>query len=384
MDRITKRKIILSLLSFMLCSSLAGESWALTISGVSQKEKLPYRPRWVSILKKGKLIKYKRKEFASPAISKDLVFIGSDGGFFYALKKKNGRKIWRFKTGAPVNGTPAFGGDAVSGSVIVGDDKGILHALSMQKGHELWKQDLGSEILAAPAVSGNRVFVTTSEGKVAALSLSDGHILWQKDNPQPGLQMTIRGSSGLAVDSGKLYVGFSDGSLWALSEADGRSLWQKSLPTTREGFRDLDGTPLIDGDRLYVATFDGGVYALAKSNGQILWSHETGSGVKLASQGDRLYVSGSDGTVYAFHKKDGKEIWKTPIGRGALTTPVVYQDLLVVGLSGSTVNFLSLQDGHVMARRFARKGLFSDPIVDEGKIYYLSNGGRMYSLSLIP
>ncbi len=380
MDRI--HKIILSAACAFMMAGEAGPG----LPEAAASPGLPYHPQWVSIVKKGKLFKYKRKEFSSPAIHGDLIFTGSDSGAFYAMTKKNGRKIWRVKVGAPINAAPGFAESSSGLLALIGDDKGILHALAVVDGREIWRQDLGSEILSAPAVLAGKVFAVTSEGRMAAMSVTDGRILWQIENPLPGFQMTIRGTSGVVADpsGGRLFAGFSDGSLWAVSPADGRVLWKKSLSEEAKGFHDIDGTPVVQGDKVYVATFDGGVYALSKSGGQSLWSFEAGSGVRLLARDQFLYVSGSDGTVYSLAAKDGKPVWKTFVGKGALTAPVAHQNLIIVGLSGSTVNFLDATDGHVKARRFARKGLFSDPLIDEGKIYYLSNGGRLYSLALQP
>jgi outer membrane protein assembly factor BamB len=137
---------------------------------------------------------------------------------------------------------------------------------------------------------------------------------------------------------------------------------------------------LVEDDRVYVATFDGGLYALGKQTGAVVWSRPQGSGVRLLTTGDLLVVAASDGHLTAYRKKDGERVWDSPIGRGALTAPVAYKDVIAVGLSDKTMNFVDAGDGHVIARRFARKGIYSDPVVDEDRIYYLSNGGRLYSL----
>lgn len=351
-------------------------------------EKMPYRPQWVSKIKKGKLLKYKRKEFSSPRISGDLIFVGSDSGYFYAMKKKNGSKVWRFKTTGPINSVPAFSNDRV----VFGDDDGHLYALTMADGKEAWRTELDSEILSAPAVGGNRIFVTTEEGTVAAVGADDGKILWKNERRQEftgRLQMTIRGNASPAVDpaADRLYVGFSDGTVQALSASGGKVLWEKSLAKEKtvkaNAFLDVDGTPLVDGDRVYVSTFDGAIYALSAKNGAVLWSQSPGSGVGTALLGETLVVAASNGHLYAYQKKDGSKLWDSPVGRGALTAPVVYKDLIAAGLSDETMNFVDSEDGHIIARRFAKKGVYSDPIVDEDRIYYLSNGGRLYSLRLI-
>lgn len=364
--------------------SMPAYAWK-NVSPKKREEEIPYRPQWVTVLKKGKLFKYKRKEASSPKVFKDFVFVGSDGGYFYALKKKNGHKLWRFKTSGSVNSTPAFRDDSDGGRVFFGDDDGILYALSIATGQLAWKAEIGSEILTPPAISGNRVFVTAVEGEVAALDAGDGRVIWSTAHKQDGFHMSVRGNSPPVIDEkgDRLYVGFADGTLSCLSASAGKSLWEKNFKKMIRGFDDIDSAPLSDGERLYVATFDGGIYALSGKNGSLVWSQKAGSGVAMAIQGERLYVSGSNGKVYAFNRKDGTRIWESPVGKGALTAPLVYQDLIAVGLSDETMNFLDTEDGHVIARRFARKGVYSDPVFDGDRIYYLSNGGRIYSLRMV-
>lgn len=369
-------------LIILLLLPATGGAWR-SASKASPKEKIPYRPQWVSVVKKGKLFKYKRKEFSSPRIHGDAIFVGSDGGFFYAMKKKNGRKLWKTKTSGPVNSAPAFSEDATT--VYFGDDDGILYALNLPDGKPRWKTALNSEILTAPAVRGNRLYASTIEGKTYALDAGDGRILWTNEHPMDGTKMSIQGNTPPALDPGGdlLFIGFADGVLRCLSASSGKLVWEKSFQRNGQGFIDIDGAPLVDGDRLYVAGFDTGLFALAKKSGQTLWSQPTGSGVGMLVRGDVLYVSGSDAKLYAYQKKDGTKLWEKKIGEGALTAPATYDDLVMVGLSDETMNFVDATDGHVIARRFARKGVFSDPIIDQNRIYYLSNGGRLYSLKIL-
>ncbi|QQR80548.1 MAG: PQQ-binding-like beta-propeller repeat protein [Deltaproteobacteria bacterium] len=146
-------------------------------------EKMPFKPRWVSILKKGKFFKYKRREFSSPVIFEDGLYIGTDTGLFYRFNK-DGDKVWRIKNGAPINSTALAirSGDLVV--VFYGDDEGFLHALNAQDGKELWQINLGSEIWSAPTFSNSSkaayVFVSTMEGKVFCINPIDGHIVWEK------------------------------------------------------------------------------------------------------------------------------------------------------------------------------------------------------------
>jgi outer membrane protein assembly factor BamB len=309
-----------------------------------------------------------------------MIFLGADNQLFYASKKGSGRKVWRFRSHGSINSTPSFS----QGEVFFGDDEGFLYSLDLKTGKKNWERNFGSEILTPPAVSEGMLYVATVEGRIVAVNPVDGSLLWDRSHPiDVDLQMTIRGNSPPTLDDqGNLYVGFSDGTFWCLKAKTGKQVWQSSLPTPT-GFRDIDGAPWIEGDRIYVVTFDGPLVALSRKNGKILWSQEIGSGVSLVSRADRLYVASSRGSVLAINKKEGTTIWQTKIGEGALTAPVLYNNILAVGLSSSTMNFINLTDGKLIARRFARKGISSHPILDGDRLYYFSNGGRLYSLKML-
>ncbi len=362
--------------------------------------KIPYRPKWVSVMKKGHLFQYGRREFSSPRVEGDLIFIGSDSQSFYAIRKGSGRKVWRFRSHGSVNSTPSFSG----GSVFFGDDEGYLYALDLKTGKKRWEQDLGSEILTPPAASSGALYVATVEGRVVSLNPEDGSLLWEVSHALPDdLRMTIRGNSPpLLDDQGNLYVGFSDGLFWCLRAKTGKPVWQVTLGSrtlgsrtlgsmtlgsmtlpTSIGFRDIDGTPSIDKERIYLTTWEGPLVALSRKNGRVLWSYPAGSAVALISNGDLLYLSDSNGSLHAIDKKEGKGLWQTKVGEGALTAPVVYRDRLAVGLSSSTMNFLNATNGKLIARRFARKGISSHPLLDGDRLYYFSNGGRLYSLKMV-
>ncbi len=386
-------KVLNAFVALMIVALLSADAhaWVNAAPSSRMKEKMPYRPQWVTVLKKGGgLFKYKRKEFSSPRISGENLFVGSDNGYFYSMTKKTGHKNWRFKASGPINSAASFGRAAGSDAVFFGNDDGILYALDLQTGKLLWQTEVGSEILAPPAVASDHVIVSTMAGIIVAVSADDGHVLWKKDFQTPftgTIKMTVNGHSPPVLDesSGRIFVGFSDGFLRAMDYRSGAVSWEKKLGKGGRFFDDVDAAPVIDKDRIYAAGFEDGVFALSKQNGSILWNKPMGSATKPVLVGDALYVAGTDGQVYALSKQDGGEIWVKKVGDGgALTSPVVYQNLLATGVSDEAMSFLDLQDGHIIARRFARKGVFSDPVLDGDRIYYLSNGGRLYSLKLVP
>lgn len=340
--------------------------------------KLPYRPRWVSVVKKGKIFRYKRKEFSSPQVYKDWIFVGSGAQTFYAMENKRGWKKWRFQTEGAVSSKPAF----LDPYVFFGDEKGIVYAVTIQDGREKWRASLGSEVLVAPTVAEGKLYIATLEGRLAALNVDDGKILWSVEHSLPR-GMTIRAHTPPLLHNQLLYMGYADGTLGVHSALTGQWLREYQIAGASERFTDVDTTPLIDGDRLYAASFEGDLTCLSLKNGQTLWKKEIGSGVDFLLEGNTLFVSSSDRHVYALDKINGTELWKYQLETGMPSKPVLWKNVLVVGSTHNKAVFLNAKNGDLMSRRYAKKGIFGDPVLDDNKLYYLSNGGRLYALRMV-
>ncbi|MGH7857686.1 MAG: PQQ-binding-like beta-propeller repeat protein, partial [Candidatus Binatia bacterium] len=91
------------------------------------------------------------------------------------------RLRWQFSAGGGFTGTPAVAG----GRVIVGCWDGNVYALDRRSGRLLWKFRVGTRrypgdrsigIYASPAVSGSTVYVASD--RLLALSVADGRRLW--------------------------------------------------------------------------------------------------------------------------------------------------------------------------------------------------------------
>ncbi|OGQ56917.1 MAG: hypothetical protein A3I75_03015 [Deltaproteobacteria bacterium RIFCSPLOWO2_02_FULL_50_16] len=346
--------------------------------------KLPFKPRWVSLVKKGQLVKYKRKEFASPRVYQGKIFVGADSDLFYAVKRRNGHKYWRYETEGAVNTTPAFWKE----SVFIGDDKGNLYALDIHKGQRIWKVTFDSEIRAAPTISDSEgtLYVMTQAGLLQALHPQTGERLWAYEHNLPSQKMTIFSASTPLYEEdskgGVLFVGYADGTFVKLNAHNGSVIWEKSLQSSEERFHDVDMPPLIEGDNLYIATFGHSLYCLKKTTGDVVWKKDIGSGSGFALYQDHLIISGSDSVLYSLDKKTGDLIWENKEIPGGLSQPLIYKDVIIVGSSEGKMYFVQADKGDVMAGRFARKGIYGTPFLDENILIYLSNGGRLYALTL--
>ncbi len=91
---------------------------------------------------------------ASPVVAGGRLFIGSDDGRLYALSTRTGRRLWTFRTEAPVLSAPIV---ADSVLYLPGDDS-LLYCLDTATGHRRWALRLG-EMRAAPALLDGTLYV---------------------------------------------------------------------------------------------------------------------------------------------------------------------------------------------------------------------------------
>src|SRR4051794_4893137 len=66
------------------------------------------RVSWRRLLTEAPLIEYKPQEFASAATDGTHVFVGSKGGFFWALRPGDGTEAWKKKIPGGVSSRPLY------------------------------------------------------------------------------------------------------------------------------------------------------------------------------------------------------------------------------------------------------------------------------------
>jgi outer membrane protein assembly factor BamB len=86
----------------------------------------------------------------------DRLFVGADDRFLYCLSAKSGKRLWRWRTGGPVSGTPIFDEDNV---YFLSLDN-VLRALDRGNGHEVWHASLTFRPTAGPYRAGRLLLVS--------------------------------------------------------------------------------------------------------------------------------------------------------------------------------------------------------------------------------
>ena len=129
------------------------------------------------------------------------------------------------------------------------------------------------------------------------------------------------------------------------------------------GSGDFTGTPVIADGCLYVASNDGWVFAANADTGKKVWAKkvpgDAGINSTVTVSKGRLYVvtsqPGAPGLV-ALSQKTGKVLWRVRLdrqpGSDVYGTPVIYDDVLMIGVSGGSAELGDEAD------RYAFQGSF--------------------------
>jgi outer membrane protein assembly factor BamB len=323
----------------------------------------------------------KPQEFASAAAvggvgDDDRLFIGSQGGTFYALSAGNGRLLWKTEVGS-VSSRPVVW----LGRIYVGTDDGFLVCLDTLDGSEKWRYATRGPILESPVIADNMLFFSNEADQVYALELDTGAFRWQYKGDTPE-EYTLRGHAGVAVDNGLVFTGFSSGALVALRAATGSVAWMTSLKGEAERFVDVDATPVVAGDVLYVTSSAGGVHALDKVTGLVRWRTPMTNAGGLIVDGDRLYVAAAEEGIHALDR-GGNIIWRQGTrGGGEPGEPVIDGGYLLYTLSEDGVYVADKRTGEVVQYFQPGDGVSATPTLWKDQVFIHSNGGILYAMSV--
>ncbi len=212
-----------------------------------------------------------------------------------------------------------------------------------------------ARLAAAPVVADGKLFVMDTDGVVHAFDAKTGGSLWTKNFSVSGKTENSIFGGGVSYDGGNLYVTTGLGEVAALKAADGSQIW------TKKPGGPLRGSPTIGFNSIYVMTQDNQIFALNAADGNVLWNESASLsqagvfGVAAPAAGQGTVIAGySSGELVAYRYENGRQVWSDALSRTSISTEVG-----------------SLTD------------VDADPIIDQGRVYALGQGGRMAAYELI-
>jgi outer membrane protein assembly factor BamB len=213
---------------------------------------------------------------------------------------------------------------------------------------------LTARLSSAPVVAEGRVYTIDTLGAVRAFDAQTGAQIWASQTPNDrGNEASLYGG-GIAYVNGFIYATNGLGYVAALDVRTGGIAWQK-----RPG-GPLRGAPTVANGAIYVMSQDNQIYSLKQIDGTTNWSQPAaleiagvfGSASPAVGQG--TVVAGfSSGELNAYRYENGRMVWQDALQRTSIRTSVS-----------------SLSD------------IDADPVIDNGQVFAVGQGGRMVGLEL--
>ena len=207
---------------------------------------------------------------------------------------------------------------------------------------------------AAPVIGDNRIYVMNAQAVVRAISPENGATIWQRQLTSPQASGRTLFGGGVSFAGGRVYAVNGAGDAAALDAATGEIAWQ-----VRPG-GPLRGAPTIAADTVYTVSQDNQLFALNIANGEQRWTR-SGSveasgvfGVASPAFAQSTVVAGySSGELTAYRFENGQEVWSDALTRTTVTTSV-----------------------------HALTDIDADPVIDQGRVFAIGQGGRMVAVEL--
>lgn len=210
-------------------------------------------------------------------------------------------------------------------------------------------------LAAAPVIGNGKLYVIDTDGLVSAFDARTGAKLWSKSYSIKGDGSASAFGGGASYDSGRLYITTGTGVVAALNAETGEQFWREKPAGP------LRGSPTIAFNAVYVMTQDNQIIALNAEDGKSLWNESASVGqagvfgVAAPAAGQGTVIAGySSGELVAYRYENGRTLWADALARTSISTAVG-----------------SLTD------------VDADPIIDNGRVYALGQGGRMAAYELV-
>ncbi|MBP9669434.1 MAG: PQQ-binding-like beta-propeller repeat protein [Candidatus Pacebacteria bacterium] len=299
---------------------------------------------------------------SDPAIDNTHLYVGSDGGYFYALKLSDGTVSWSYKVGFPSKGKSIFSSPAVTDELVIfGAYDGNVYALDKRTGKKRWvffdADFIGSSPAIAPEL--HLVFIGLEfgffrrRGGIAAIDIRTGKRVWSDEHPA-----FTHATPYYIAKHREVAIGSNDGVARLYDAKTGKLLWKCALGDATEeelnaGFSrfDIKDSFVYDEKRdlLICGTMDGSLCAIERKTGKERFRFKAQFGIYSSPVLHRNTVifNSLDKHTYCLNLDTFTEKWRTPAGARIFSAPVVIGDSVYIGANTGRVTELAIDTGEV-------------------------------------
>jgi outer membrane protein assembly factor BamB len=197
--------------------------------------------------------------------------------------------------------------------------------------------------------------VVDTNGAVNAFDAATGAKRWEYQLAVSKDLTNTRFGGGATFYNGVVYATSGAGDVVALDAQTGTQKWRVKPAGP------LRGSPTVEFNSLYAMTQDNQIVALDIADGHTIWQDAAATGeqgvfgVAAPAAGQSTVIAGySTGELVAYRYENGRVLWSDALARTSISTSV------------STLTDVD-----------------ADPIIDNGRVYALGQGGRMAAYELV-
>lgn len=251
-----------------------------------------------------------------------------------------------------------------------------------------WVASIGSSkkthaLKLKPVVNKGVVYVAGSNGLVQAIDAKSAKALWSNQLKQDIM-------SGPTVNEGMLAVGTSASTVVLLNQADGRTMNVNGVSG------DVFSKPIISNHRLIAKTIDGNVYAF-DTDGKELWVSEHGAPHLILQASSSpivlnniILVGFSDGKLDAIDPQTGRVLWQRSIVYASGSSdverlvdidadPIVQGDTVYIATYQGYVGAMNLSTGQFIWSKPA--SVYKNMAIGEGDLFFVDNDDVIWAIS---
>jgi outer membrane protein assembly factor BamB len=325
---------------------------------------------------------------SGPVVGDGRVYICDAMGKVFAVSVKDGQILWSVDSLPEADASEAMGGGVAydNGVVYCATSFGELVAIQALDGKILWRKSLGAPSRIAPTIKDGRVYALNINNEIHAFT-TKGDALWNHAGISEAAG--ILGGASPAVGEGVVVATYSSGEVFAFDVNNGEPAWGDLLnPALRidsvASIAHIRARPIICGGVVYVISHGGQMVAQDLRTGSRLWQREIGGIRTPAVMGDTIFAISNEADLIAIKKPTGQIHWAVPLTKTdehkkpiLWAGPVVAGDSLILTSSHGKLLFASPKDGKVIKILDMPSGSSLSPIVADGALYVLTDGGTL-------
>jgi len=304
---------------------------------------------------------------SAPVIDDQKLYFGSDSGYFWAIDKKGGSSVWKYKVGWHAKGKSIFSSPALwNNFVYFGSYDGNVYALDKNTGKVKWIFMEADWVGSSPAVApdlglvfiGLEFGLWRKRGGIVALDLETGEKKWD-------FIMSEYTHSSPVYDKkcGVVAIGSNDCKVYLFNAQNGKLLWEF------QAGGEIKASLCIDDKRklLIFGAFDGYIYMLNLSSGELLYKFKTLAAIYSAPviYENNVIVSSLDKKIYSINMDSKKLDWSFQCGGRAITTPLIVEQSIWVGATDGAMYEIEANSGKLLSIFRTTERITNKPAYDQ-------------------